>query len=174
MKPSIYTDGYRLFPKVLSLKAYEIFLRSPETIIRAYLVTTILTITGTATGLLLTTMAAYVLLQKRFPWRNGFAFYFFFTTLFSGGLVPWYILMVKYLDMKNNPMSMFVSCLFSVFNILMMRNFMKTVPDSLMESAPHRWRGRFSYFHAHCPAAEHAGACHHWPVHRAWVLESMV
>jgi putative aldouronate transport system permease protein len=143
---SIFNDGYRLIPKVFSLHAYDIFVKSPETMLRAYLVTIVLTATGAAVGLFLTTMTAYVLLRKDFPWRNGFAFYFFFTTLFSGGLVPWYILMVKYLQMKNNPLSMLISSLFSVFNILLMRNYMKSVPDSVLESARIDGAGDFRVF----------------------------
>jgi putative aldouronate transport system permease protein len=143
---SIFTDGYRLIPKVFSLHAYDIFIKSPDTMLRAYLVTIILTASGALTGLFLTTMTAYVLLRRDFPWRNGFAFYFFFTTLFSGGLVPWYILMVKYLQMKNNPLSLLISSWFSVFNILLMRNYMKSVPDSVVESARIDGAGDFMIF----------------------------
>ncbi|MDR1537221.1 MAG: carbohydrate ABC transporter permease [Clostridiales bacterium] len=132
---SIYRDGFRLIPKVFSLEAYKILLKSPDTLINAYAVTIAATLAGTFLGLFFTSMTAYVLLRKDFPWRNQFAFFFFFTTLFSGGLVPWYILMVQYLKLKDNPIVLVLPGLFSVFYILIMRNFMKSIPEALIESA---------------------------------------
>jgi putative aldouronate transport system permease protein len=132
---AIFRDGYRILPKEWSLEAYKILFKSPESILNAYKVTVIITVVGTFLGLMLTSMTAYVLYRKDFPWRNGFSFYFFFTTLFSGGLVPWYILLVKYMQLKNNPVTLVLPALLSVFNILIMRNFMKSIPDSLVESA---------------------------------------
>ena len=58
-------------------------------VFRAYGTTIGLTIVGTVLGLLLQTMTAYVLSRKEFEWRNQFSFFFYFTTLFSGGLVPY-------------------------------------------------------------------------------------
>lgn len=132
---AIFRDGYRIIPKQWSLEAYKILFKSPDSILNAYKVTLIITVVGTALGLLLTSMTAYVLYRKDFPWRNGFSFYFFFTTLFSGGLVPWYIMLIKYMHLKNNPITLVLPALMSVFNILIMRNFMKSIPDSLVESA---------------------------------------
>lgn len=143
---AIFRDGYRLIPSEWSLEAYKILLKSPESILNAYKVTILITVVGTSLGLLLTSMTAYVLYRKDFPWRNGFAFYFFFTTLFSGGLVPWYILLVKYMHLKNNPITMVLPALLSVFNILIMRNFMKSIPDSLVESAKIDGGGDFRIF----------------------------
>lgn len=143
---AIFQDGYSLIPRRWSLEAYKILFDSPESILNAYKVTILITVTGTALGLLLTSMTAYVLYRKDFPWRNGFAFYFFFTTLFSGGLVPWYILLIKYMHLKNNPITMVLPALLSVFNILVMRNFMKSIPDSLVESAKIDGGGDFRIF----------------------------
>lgn len=143
---AIFRDGYRLIPSKWSLEAYKILFKSPESILNAYKVTILITVVGTSLGLLLTSMTAYVLYRKDFPWRNGFAFYFFFTTLFSGGLVPWYILLVKYMHLKNNPITMVLPALLSVFNILIMRNFMKSIPDSLVESAKIDGGGDFRIF----------------------------
>jgi putative aldouronate transport system permease protein len=143
---SIVSDGYRLIPKVFSVRAYELLVKSPDTLLRAYLVTICLTAAGVAIGLFLTAMTAYVLLRKDFEWRNIFAFFFFFTTLFSGGLVPWYILMVKYLQLKDSPLALLLPGLLSVFNILLMRNFMKSIPESVMESSRIDGAGDFRTF----------------------------
>jgi len=80
-------------------------------------------------------MAAYALQRKDFVYRNFFAFFFYFTTIFSGGLVPWYILMVKYLHMKDNYLALIIPGLFGVFNMIIIRSFMSSIPDSITESA---------------------------------------
>ena len=132
---AIYRDGYRLIPNEWSLDSYKLLFDGGITLIRAYQVTSILTVAGTTISLLLSSMTAYVLYRKDFPWRNIFSFYFYFTSLFSGGLVPWYILIAKYLNLRNNPSVMLVTSMMSVFYILIMRNFFKSIPDSVVESA---------------------------------------
>lgn len=132
---AIYRDGFRLIPKEWSLESYRLLLEGGVSLARAYQVTAVLTVVGTALSLLISSMTAYVLYRRDFPWRNKLSFFFYFTTLFSGGLVPWYILIAKYLNLRNNPLSMLIPGLVSVFNILIMRNFLKSIPDSLVESA---------------------------------------
>lgn len=119
---SIIQKGYSVFSREFSLNAYRLALKAPEKILRAYGVTTFVTVVGTFLGLLITSMTAYVLQRKDFSWRNKFAYFFFFTTLFSGGLVPWYVLMVKYLHLKNSIAAVILPGMLSVFNILIMRN----------------------------------------------------
>lgn len=143
---SILQDGYRIIPGKFSVEAYKILFKSPDSLLQAYLTTIVLTVVGATLGLFFTSMSAYVLLRKDFRWRNIFSFYFFFTTLFSGGLVPWYILMVKYLDMKDNPIALLLPGLFNVFYMLIMRSFMHSIPDSLVESARIDGAGDFKIF----------------------------
>jgi len=131
---SIREDGYRLIPKEFTLDSYKLLIDSPDSLINAYVVTVSITVIGTMLALFLTSMAAYVLFRKDFPWRNQLAFFFFFTTLFSGGLVPWYILMIRFLHLKDNPAVLIIPYLFNVFFIFIMRNFMNSIPDSLIES----------------------------------------
>jgi len=140
---SIYKDGFRIFPARFSLEAYGLLFKSPDTLVSAYIMTAVITVVGTFLGLFCTSMTAYVLYRRDFPWRNQFAFFFFFTTLFSGGLVPWYILMIRYLGLKDNPIALILPGLFSVFYILIMRNFMKSIPDALIESAKMDGAGDF-------------------------------
>lgn len=126
--------GYSLLPRGFSLDAYKLVFQSSDRILIAYRNTILYTISGTALGLFLTAMTGYVLNRKDFAWRNFFSFFFYFTTLFSGGLVPGYILMIN-LGMKNNPLANILPSLLSVFNILIMRNFMNSIPDAITESA---------------------------------------
>ena len=91
----ILVHGYSLWPRQLSLAAYQLIFQVPQKMLRAYGITAFSTVVGTTLGLFLMSMAAYVLNRKDFRYRNGAAFYLYFTTLFSGGLVPYYILMIK-------------------------------------------------------------------------------
>jgi putative aldouronate transport system permease protein len=127
--------GFGLLPKGFSLESYGTVFRNPREILRAYGVTILLTFSGTFLSLFLVSMTSYVLLRKDLKSRNFFALFFYFTTLFSGGLVPWYILMLRYLNMKNNFLAMLLPPLFSVFDLIIMRTFMKGIPESLCESA---------------------------------------
>jgi putative aldouronate transport system permease protein len=131
----IISEGFKIWPNHFSLEAFKAVFSTPEQIFTAYGVTIGLTVTGTVFGLFLTSMAGYVLARADFKFRDPIAFFIYFTTLFSGGLIPWYILMVKYLDLKDSYLSMLLPLLVSAWNIILMKNFMKAIPDSIIESA---------------------------------------
>jgi len=143
---AIFRYGFRMIPVVFSTEAYQIIWRAPSSILQAYRTTFFLTTFGGVSGLILVSMTAYVLYRKDFPWRNVFAFYFFFTTLFSGGLVPWYILMIRYLNLRDSFFAMVFPHLLSVFFILIMRSFMRSIPDSLVEAAKIDGAGDFKIY----------------------------
>ncbi len=133
---SIIREGYHLFPKVLSFEGYSTIFVFPEQILKAYGVTTFCTVAGSIAGLFFISMAGYVLQRKDFKYRNPIAFYAYFTTLFGGGLVPWYILLSNYLHFKNTFMALIFPQLMNPFLIILMKNFIKSsVPDELSESA---------------------------------------
>ena len=91
-------------------------------------------------------MAGYVLNRKDFKYRNFFSFFIYFTTLFSGGLIPTYILMVKYLHLKDSFLAMIFPAMISAWSIFLMRNFLKSIPDSLYESATLDGAGDFRIY----------------------------
>lgn len=101
---SIIKEGYSFFltAKKFSTEAYKLALKNPQSILHAYGVTIFVTVVGTVLSIFMTTMTGYVLSRPDFPWRNGISFFFFFTTLFSGGLVPWYLLCTQYLHFNNH------------------------------------------------------------------------
>ena len=132
---SIIRHGFRLIPESFSLEAYRIIFQNPQRIIQAYGNTIFVTITGTLLSLLMSTLTGYVLSRKDFDLRNGFSFYFFFTTLFSGGLTPWYILCTRYLHFKNSYWGLIVPMMFSVWNMMIAKNYMKGIPYEMTESA---------------------------------------
>lgn len=142
----IIMNGYSLFPSKLSLAAYSTALKEPIAILRAYGVTISLTVIGTTLGLFIVAMTGYVLQRPDFKWRNKFSFFFYFTTLFSGGLVPWYILMVKYLHLKDTYLSLLLPPLLSVFNIIIMKSYITGIPQALTESAKIDGAGDFQIF----------------------------
>lgn len=142
----IVTDGYQFIPTAFSTEAYSILFKYPEQMIQAYLVTIAVTVTGTVLGLFLTSMTAYALSRRDFKWRNNFSFFFFFTTLFNGGLVPWYLLMVNYLDMKDTFAALIIPMMLNVFYIIVMKSFMGGIPDAIVESAKIDGAGDFKIY----------------------------
>ncbi|ANY68125.1 sugar ABC transporter permease [Paenibacillus sp. BIHB 4019] len=131
---SLLRDGYGLWPKEFSLKAYELIFKD-ATIYKAYGVTLFVTIVGTALAMLVTCALAYPLSIKTLKYRNGINFYVYFTMLFHGGLVANYLLITKYLGMANSIWVLIIPALVSPWNMFLMRNFFKSIDESLAESA---------------------------------------
>src|SRR5689334_14449185 len=99
---SIMDHGFSLWPKEFSTFAYEIVFQNPRLVIGSYMVTLGITIVGTAVGLFIVAMTGYALQRQDFLYRNKISFYIYFTTLFSGGLVPFYLLITQVLHLKDN------------------------------------------------------------------------
>jgi putative aldouronate transport system permease protein len=145
---SILKDGYHLFPKVFSLAGYATVFAFPDTVLRAYGVTIFTTVVGTFLGLLCITMAGYVLQRKDFKYRNAFSFFIYFTTMFSGGLVPWYILFTKYLMLTDSMWALIMPLLMNPFLIILMKSFMRsTIPDEIIESGKIDGANDFAIFY---------------------------
>lgn len=132
---SIAYYGFGLLPKEWSLEGYKALFKNPIDIFRSYLVTIFITAVGCAFGLFLTSMMAFVMSRKDFAYRNKFAFYFYFTTLFNGGLVSTYIVMIRNYHLQDNLLSLILPALVNVFYLIVLRSFMISIPDSLCESA---------------------------------------
>ena len=90
----IRIEGAQLFPKQFTTKAYEMVLQGGA-IWKSYGLTITMTLTGTLVGLGIISMTGYALQRKDFPFRNAISFYIYFTTLFSAGLAPYYLLMTQ-------------------------------------------------------------------------------
>jgi len=131
----INLHGYSIFPMQFSFEGYHAAFLNPMRILRTYAVTIFVTVIGTAVGVFLMSMTGYVLQRRDFKWANKISFFIFFTTLFNGGLVPWYIICYKYLHMENKISSLIIPYLFSVFFIIILKSFMRGIPESLAESA---------------------------------------
>jgi len=133
---TIIRNGFGLIPEKFSLDGYMYVFKYPTAILRAYGVTIFTTVVGTALGMFFITMAGFVLQRKDFKYRNQFAFYIYFTTLFGGGLVPWYIMLTKYMKLMDTYTVLIYPGLMTPFLIILMRSFIKSaIPDELVESA---------------------------------------
>jgi putative aldouronate transport system permease protein len=131
---AILKYGFKLFPKEFSLEAYKLIFKD-STIYRAYGVTIFITVVGTVLAMLVTCAMAYPLSLRSLKYRNHITFYVFFTLLFNGGLVTSYILITKYLGMKDTIWVLIIPALLNPFNMFLMRNFFKSIDESLAESA---------------------------------------
>lgn len=90
-------NGYSFIPEKISFYAYQYVLNESTVLIRAYILTIIVTLVGTLLSLAIISLIAYPLSLKSFKYRNIYSFFIFFTMLFNGGLVPWYIVCVRLL-----------------------------------------------------------------------------
>lgn len=132
---SIKAYGYQLIPKEFDPVAYRMIFSSNSSMLRSYAVTGFVTLVGTLVATAISGMAAFALVNKSVRYRNALAFYFFIPMVLNTGLVPWYM-MCRTLGLTDNILALIVpSLLFSPFNMFLCRNFMRDIPDSLMESA---------------------------------------
>ncbi|MCA0757356.1 carbohydrate ABC transporter permease [Paenibacillus sp. N4] len=132
---SLMELGYSFLPSRFSLVAYDFILRTPAALLRAYGNTIIVTVTGTLLSLLFTSMVAYTISRRDYRLRVPLTVYIFFTMLFSGGLVPFYILMTQYLHLKDSLWAIILPGMLSPFYVLIMKGFMGKIPHELIESA---------------------------------------
>jgi len=127
--------GYSLIPREINLDAYRYILANPFQFLSAYRVSIFVTVVGTIMGLLVMSTMAYVLSRESYRYRNQLAFYLFFTMLFSGGLVPYYILITQYLHLKDTIWVLILPSLVNPWNVILLRTFFQKIPAALIESA---------------------------------------
>ncbi|WP_350356239.1 carbohydrate ABC transporter permease [Cohnella hashimotonis] len=132
---SILHHGYRMIPDKFSFAAYEYFFKSPDAILRAYGVTIFVAVVGTVLSLILTASMGYTLSRRDYGLVRPTSFYVFFTMLFGGGLVPFYILVTQYLHLKDTIWALIVPGMLSPFYVLIMKGFMSKIPFEIIESA---------------------------------------
>lgn len=123
----------RIWPQKFDFGAYEQIL-SRQDLFKPFVISVITTIVGTAVGLLLTTLAAYVIIQKNMPGNRFFVNMILFTMLFNGGLIPTY-LTVSYIGLMNNFIAVIVPVTLTAYNIILMKSFFQTIPQALYEAA---------------------------------------
>lgn len=129
----IRAEGVKLIPKEFTTKSYEMVMRGGM-IWKSYGLTITLTLCGTVVGLLIIAMTGYALQRKDFPLRNAISFYIYFTSLFSAGLAPYYLLMTQTYKLNDSYLAVFFPLLMSPWLIILMKNFVKAIPHEITES----------------------------------------
>lgn len=133
----IVSQGYSILPRGFSLDAYRYILANFGVIGRAYFVTVLVTIAGTALGLAITALAGYVVAQENLPGGKVLMFLVVFIMLFNGGLIPTYYIYTQVLQLKNNILALILpNLLLNPFNVILARNYFKnSIPHTIIEAA---------------------------------------
>jgi len=142
---SVFKNGYSLFPETFSLDAYRLLFAGDE-IWNGYLISIIVTLSGTVLGLLISAMLANAMAMPKVKFRNIIALFIFITMIFNAGLVPWYIFVTKYLHLKDTIFALILPMLVNPFNVFLIRNYFKSLPPALLESAEIEGAGPFYSF----------------------------
>lgn len=129
----IRAEGVQIIPKDISLEAYKMVTKSGG-IWKSYVLTILMTLVGTTVGLSIISMTGYALQRKDFHFRNAISFYIYFTSLFSAGLAPYYLLMTQTYHLQDNYLAVLLPLLMSPWLIILMKNFVKAIPHEITES----------------------------------------
>ena len=127
--------GYRLIPMNFDLSAYQYIFRNVDAIFQAYRVTLTFSIATMVLGTFLMALLAYPLSLRYFRGKSVISFYIFFTMLFSGGLMPSYIINTRYLGLNDSIWIYILPALINPFLVFMMRTFFTQIPEEIRESA---------------------------------------
>lgn len=133
---SVVRHGYKFIPEKFDLAAYQFLAKDFGTIAHAYGVSILVTVVGTCLSMIIIALYAYPISRPNFPHAKFFTFFVFFTMLFSGGLVPWFLVYVQLLDLRNTILSLILPLVMAAFWVLVTRTFFQTtIPAPVLESA---------------------------------------
>lgn len=133
-----------LWPDGIHLEAYKQVFRN-DLVPVAYGNTIFITVVGTIVSMILSSISAFVLSRSELPGQKAFTLFVVFTMLFNAGLVPFY-LQVRDLGLLNSRMSLIWPFAISTYNTIILRNFFKSVPNTLYEAASIDGSSYFRYF----------------------------
>lgn len=128
-------EGYQMLPRPVDFSAYKVVFENPGQVLRAYWVTFVFSAATMALGVLFMAMIAYPLSRKSLRGRGAINFYLYFTMLFSGGLVPTYIVISSMLHLNNTMWVYILPALISPWYTFMMRTFFSGIPGEIIESS---------------------------------------
>jgi len=124
---------FLLFPTKFTLSAYK-YIFSTNTMVKAVSVSIFVTVVGTLWSMFFSVLTAYGLSRKDLVGRRAINFFIVFTMLFSGGLIPTFIV-VKQTGLLDSLAALIIPVTINVFNMIILRTFFRNLPDSLEESA---------------------------------------
>ena len=132
---SVIRNGYRLIPEMLSLDAYKFVFKNPISVLNAYKITGMFSVLSMVASVMMMSMIAYPLSRTTFSKRRIVSFFLYFTMLFSGGLVPSYILITQYLHLDDTIWVYILPAMISPWYVFMIRTFFQGLPEAIIESA---------------------------------------
>ncbi|MGN0180656.1 MAG: carbohydrate ABC transporter permease [Monoglobaceae bacterium] len=143
----IDTLGYTFFPSKWSIDAYKYVFTQSTSVLSAYKMTIVSTVVGTFISVAAIALYAYPLSRADFKFKKFFTFYVFFTMLFGGGLVAWYVVVTKYLHLKNTFLALVLPNAMNAWYVIIMRTFFQTsIPPALIEASKIDGAGEFRIF----------------------------
>ncbi len=133
---AIIRNGYQFIPEEFSATAYGMIFSASGGILRSLGISVFLTVAGLLTGLTLNTTMAYALSRPNFKFKRFFTIWILIPMLFSGGMLPFYMIVGQVLKLNNTLWAIILTMAVSSYNIIILRTFFKnTIPDSIVESA---------------------------------------
>ncbi len=141
---SLAKNGFRIIPEKWSLDAYRL-LFDGSVVFDAYRISIIVTAAGTVFSVLITSMLGYALSRKSLKYRNVLNMLVYIPMIFSGGLVPFYMVLLK-LHLKDNILGLILPMLFNPFFMFLILNFFRGLPDAVIESAKIDGAGEFRIY----------------------------
>ncbi len=134
----VVEKGFSLFPVSATLETYRFIIRNKGMmLVRAFGMSFATVFLGTVYSVTIMTCFAYAVAQKKevFRFSGALSFFAWFTTVFTGGILPWYILNTKYYGLQNNLFALFIPYGMNVFYMFILKNNFKAVPEELVEAA---------------------------------------
>ncbi len=132
---SLVREGYSLIPKVFSTDAYKMVFNNPRQLLQSYGVTILFTFAATVLAVLTMALLAYPLSRPNYKFKGVLSFFVFFTMLFSGGMVPSYLLIVRYLHLNDSILVYILPGLVSAYSVMIIRTNYRCIPNELIEAA---------------------------------------
>lgn len=132
---TLLDQGYKLIPSEFSLEAYKYVFRNPQQLIDSYKVTIIFSFVSTVLAVVVMSLLAYPLSRPNYKYKKPIMFFIFFTMLFSGGLVPTYIWITRYLHLGDTIWVYILPYLVNAFNVVVIRTFFQGLPVELTDAA---------------------------------------
>lgn len=142
----IASGGYKMIPAEVDFASYKAIFKNPTQLLNSYKITISFSVLGTLMSMIVMTMVAYALSREQFYYKKAVTFFVYFTMLFSGGLIPHYIINTKYLNLSNNFWVYVLPTLANAYHVLILRTFFKGLPASLTEAAKIDGAGEMTIF----------------------------
>lgn len=138
--------GFTFIPVQFSTLAYQYILQDPSQILQAYGISIFVTVVGSAASLLVMSLLAYTLSRRDYPLRHPLSFYLFFTMLFNGGLVPFYILMTQFLHLQDNLLALILPYVVAPWYVLLLRTYFSSLARDFIDAAKIDGAGEWRIF----------------------------